>query len=247
MVLTGFEVFGAVTGALGTLKLAGDLLKSLAATINEWQEAGSKVTELRRDFNVFKVRLEVWSHKTWKIDGEIGDETFAEYWGDEWTVILDQLATIDRIVLDFARILSKLLPKAAIRELNDETRQRIESKRYGSVGCYDETAIDSRYGLPAIRLRACHRLDVRMNKGLSVAQKVDFVFFKSGVLTDYLAELNERYILLRKDAEDFYNAQHPDLNRSASLILRRDGSASSLLLKKVLETKVVRDLILGMS
>ena len=244
MVVTGFEVYGAVTGALGTLKLAGDLLKWLATTLNEWREAGSKIAQLTRDFNVFKVRLEVWSHKTWKIDIEIDDGAFAEYWGVEWTVILDQLTTIDEMVLDFTRILSKILPEASLRKLDGESQNWIRSKRIGSIDEWtDSTGFDERHGLRAMRTEACRWLKQRTNDSLSVAQKAEYVFFKSGVLTEYLADLNERYYRLRQDAEDFYYAQHPDLVRDASLTVRREQSASSLLLRNVLETKVASEIL----
>jgi hypothetical protein len=53
MVVTGFEVFGAVSGAIGTLDLVRQLVVSIRTVAKNWKDSGPNVLEIHDGFDTF--------------------------------------------------------------------------------------------------------------------------------------------------------------------------------------------------
>lgn len=118
MVVTGFEIFGAVSGALGTLDLVRQLVASICTFERDWKEAGHKILETRDAFETYVVRLEAWSGRTWLIDPQFNDDVGRAYWGEPgWRSITSQLGYIDKTAQDFLIIFNKAVDPGFIAQM----------------------------------------------------------------------------------------------------------------------------------
>lgn len=230
MVVTGFELLGAVNGAAGALKLASILIYGLAQAIQDWSEAGTKVKDLADDLDVFTSRLDAWGVK-WAISDDVGDSLCQKYWGERnWVRIERQLAHIEETIQDFTSVLSNLTYDETLHALAPETRSKALRQRQRQVAHWvDTTSLFERTESRAHKGRVAGRREQndRAKKAISVRQKVAFLLLESERLEDYLADLTQRLGQLKESADEFFDAQHPDVARSAYIKEQRKKAADS--------------------
>lgn len=242
MVLTGFEVFGAVSGGLGTLNLARSLFQSLSQVVRDYHEAGAQLVNLRKRLIVFQAQLEAWA-KVWQINDATPDDIFVEYWDNAGRdLIWDELGAIDKTVDDFASLLSKLLPDDAVNQLSTQARADVLLRRDREIANWtDPENLVERFGQRAIRREESRQLGILARRTPSVKDKAQFIISKSQELSRFVEDLKERYTMLREMSSDLYEAKHPEMPRNISINERRAAAAASLLLKQAQETKAASE------
>jgi hypothetical protein len=214
MVVTGFEVFGAVSGALGTLNLVRQLVDSISTFVKDWKDSGPKMLEIHDTFDTFIVRLETWRVRSWSIDAQFSDEVGKAYWGENgWRSIALQLGYIDKTVQDFLIVFEKAVDPVVIAHLRPKHESAF-AKVEGTVpgNWQDRTCLSTRRGDSVRRLRELGR-DLSAN--ISPMKKAKIVTDRAAALLDRLTSLNARFLLLEHDANAFFEAQHPTVTRYA--------------------------------
>ncbi|ERF70352.1 hypothetical protein EPUS_07617 [Endocarpon pusillum Z07020] len=238
--VTGFEVFGAVSGALGTLNLVRQLLESVYTVGKDWAESGRKLLEVHDGFQIFIVRLETWSERTWSIDAEFNDDVGKAFWGDSgWRSISIQLAHIDKTAEEFLVVFKKAADPAIIEKLlpqHGNLLARAEQAR--SEEEHDRTGLSTRRGDSVRKLR---ELGDRLTKCLSPVSKVNLIISRAPVLLDMLAALDARFLLLERDANAFYESQHPTVPRSVPQQQRLSTAEGTMLLRNIKATKAASE------
>lgn len=240
--MSGFEVFGAVGGALAVINLTQQLLRWLVKTGSELKDAGAQLLRYQKDFEAFVARLESWLKNRWHLTDKSTDEIYVEYWGtSNWISIKDQLTTIQHIMEDVSGTLSRLLPEETLRSLDEVHREIIEKGR--STTWVDATNLAARSGLwaKAKEQRSCFVREI--DKMTSRRAKARLVFCDSTRLSDDLTELNDRFTLLRSDAQDLYEEQHIYLPPNQSIQKRRRLAEASLVLRDALQTKLASEIL----
>ncbi|MCJ1228942.1 hypothetical protein MMC12_005606 [Toensbergia leucococca] len=239
-----FGIFGAVSGALGTLNLARVLFTSLITTVREYREAGAKLIDLSHSFDSFLARLDIWA-KCWHVSDESPFELYIALWSyTGCSSIFRQLAFIDKTSEDFARILSKLVNPDKLARL--DPKLKLTAARVNrNVVDYREMELhtwrDARNGHRAGRKEKSKALGKLAQNALSPRDKANFILLKSEQLSEYLDDLNERFNVLYNDALDSFTAMHPSAERTASVTARREIAAASMLLQRALGTKAASE------
>jgi hypothetical protein len=261
MVGTGFEIFGAVSGALGTLKLITAVLSSLASTVNECHRAARKLLELHNGFNTFIARLDNWTHEIWGINDNGPDELYQAYWGRKgWQAIRTQLTTIDTICDEFAEIISKLIDLDILQRLEQETTQQLRSRVAQSPSSTDVKARKwwhrkerNKWWHRKERDKWWHRkerdkwvdqhkeLAKQAQEATSAIDKANFVLFKSERLSGYLQDLNDWFNRLHRDANDYYIGVHKRDSSNTSIEEKRRAATATSTLKLVFQTKAATE------
>jgi len=243
MVITGFEIFGAANGALGTLRLIVGLLTSLASTVHEYRRAARKLLELRDGFNSFIARLKNWTEEIWGINGEGSDQLYEAYWGREgWETVRAQLTTINTTCDEFADIISKLVDLDKLRDLEAQVNHHPKIPKAKSPISNDV----KRWKLWRRKERndsvEQHKeLGRQAKKAITVPDKANFVLFKSKRLSEYLKNLNEWFSILYRDANDFYIGVHKKDSSDTSVEEKRRAAAASMILNFVFQTKAATE------
>ncbi|MCJ1243287.1 hypothetical protein MMC30_000484 [Trapelia coarctata] len=235
--ITGFEIFGAVNGALGALNLARTLFQYLYKTVQQYRGAGPKLLDLNDSFDNFEVRLSIWAD-CWDVRGTTPDIFYVALWSPlGWRSMSRQLAAIDKTSEDFVKVLSKLVDPKDLRNLDARLPALVIDEPDGT----DPSQGANPVGLRAQRAAKTRALAKLAKKAVSWDDKAKFVLMKSDQLSEYLSELKDRFTLLSADALDFFAATHPSVERSASILTRRRIAAASMLLQRALQTKAASE------
>ena len=238
--VTGFEVFGAVSGALATLNLVRQLLESVCTVAKDWAKSGNKLLEVHDGFQIFIVRLETWSEKTWSIDAEFNDDVGKAFWGEAgWRSISIQLAYIDKVAEEFLVVFKKAADPAIIEQLLPQYASLLaRAEQARSEDEHDRTGLSTRRGDSVRKLR---ELGDRLTKILNPVHRVKIIIRQAPVLLDMLAALDARFLLLERDANAFYETQYPTVPRSAPQQQRLSTAEGSMLLRNIKATKAASE------
>ena len=237
MVITGFEIFGAVNGALGALNLAKTLFQYLYKTVQQYRGAGSKLLDLSESFDNFEIRLAIWAD-CWDVRDTTPDTFYVTLWSPGgWRSMSRQLAAVDKTSEDFVKVLSKLVDPEDLRNLDARLPALGVDEPEGAELPLDANPL----GLRAQRAAKTRALAKLAKKAVSWDDKAKFVLTKSDQLSEYLSDLKDRFTLLSTDALDFFTAAHPSVERSASVLTRRRTAAASMLLQRALQTKAASE------
>lgn len=228
--VTGFEIFSSVSGALSTLNLVRQLVASIHTFTRGWRDSGQKIVEIHDGFDTFVVRLDIWSRKTWQIDARFTDDVVRACWGSPgWHSIATQFSYIDKTAEDFLTVFQKAVDPALIAKLRPNHESAFANAEKATVGdWYDSTGLNSRRRDTVGRLRELGR---RVTLDLSLAQKARVVIDRGEILLDSLTSLHARFLLLERDATAFFEAQHPALVKIASEQRSCSAAQASLLLR----------------
>ena len=244
VMITGFEIYGAVSATLGILNLTLTLFQSLYKTVQNYRSAGQRLVDLSSDFEIFQTRLEIWADY-WDVCDTTTDLLYIVWWTKNgWNSIAKQLAAIDRTAEDFAKILTQLVDPLELRKLDEDLQRSITKlNSAGSeelkVSEHSTKAIGP--GLRAQRTEQTRRLGSLAKKATTWNDKVRFVLSQSDKLGGYLEDLNERFNALSKDAMDFFAMSHPSAESAASRESRRRLAAASMILQQALQTKAASE------
>jgi hypothetical protein len=240
MVVTGFEVFGAVSGAIGTLNLVRQLVVSIRTVAKNWKDSGPNVLEIHDGFDTFIVRLETWSVRTWSIDAQFSDEVGKAFWGEPgWRSIALQLGYIEKAAQDFLVVFTKAVDPAVIAQLqpkHESAFAKVEETVPGNW--HDSTGLSMRRGDSVRKLRD---MGTELTTNISPIRKAKIVIERSATLLDMLASLNARFLLLERDANAFFEVQHPMAARYASQQQRLSAAESSMLFQNTKATKAASE------
>lgn len=236
--VTGFELFGAVNGALGALNLAKTLFQYLSKIVQQYRGAGAKLLDLSESFDSFEVRLAIWA-ECWDVRNTTPDIFYVALWTPGgWRSMSRQLAAIDKTSGDFVKVLSKLVDPEDLRSL-DATLPALAATIEPEVAETLQSAHP--VGLRAQQAAKTRELAKLAKKAVSWDNKAKFVLTKSDQLTEYLGDLKDRFTVLSSDALNFFAATHPSVEMSASILTRRRIATASMLLQRALETKAASE------
>lgn len=234
-----FAIFGAVTGALGTLNLARQFLQSLTHTVHEYRRAGATLIELSDGFDSFKVRLEVWARK-WGLTESTPEEFFIALWSEiGWRSIARQLAVIDNESQGYAMLLANIMSSEDLQKIETESHaadagriQRAASYRdtvqdIGGLGCHtraDLTHVE--------RIK-----DQLAKKNMTPKNKAKFVLLNAKQLSKYLESLKAKFSELDVDSSNFYMDTHPSSMPNVSITDRQETATAQMLMQHALGTR----------
>lgn len=236
--VTGYEIFGAVSGALGALNLAKTFFQYLYKTVQQYRGAGAKLLDLSESFDSFEVRLAIWA-ECWDVRDTTPDIFYVALWTPGgWRSMSRQLAAIDKTSGDFVKVLSKLIDPEDLRSL-DATLPALAATIEPEVAETLQSAHP--VGLRAKQAAKTCELAKLAKKAVSWDDKAKFVLMKSDQLTEYLGDLKDRFTVLSSDALNFFAATHPSVEMSASILTRRRIATASMLLQRALETKAASE------
>ena len=182
--VTGFEIFGAVGGALGTLNLARTLFQYLYRTVQQYRKAGATLLDLNDSFDSFEVRLAIWAD-CWDVRDTTPDIFYVALWGPTgWRSMSRQLAAIDKTIEDFVKVLSKLVDPNDLRDLDARLPAIAADEPEGADGSQDAHPL----GLRAQRAAKTRELGKLAKTAVSWDDKANFVLTKSDRLSEYLSD-----------------------------------------------------------
>ena len=127
--VTGFEAFGAIVGAIGLLNLARQGCECLANNSKNYRQVGSHFLDIQRECDNLFFILDKW-HKFWGLDTFSNEKYCQGYWGEDgWRRIREQLVALNAKCEDLALLVDKSLssiPK--LEAMPEDARIRAQAR-----------------------------------------------------------------------------------------------------------------------
>ena len=128
MVVTGFEIYGAVGTSIALLNMARQGFQSLKKDYKDYKNFGQEVAKTHRSCEHAHYLIEEWS-KYWDLDERRSDELYRAYWGVRgWQLIEEQLAAVMIQCEGLASIIDKALPRNIYDQIPRADRECIEAR-----------------------------------------------------------------------------------------------------------------------
>ena len=128
MVVTGFEIFGAVGTAIALLNMARQGFESLKKDYKDYKNYGQKVAKTHRSCEQMYYLIEEWS-SFWDLNVQMSDDWYKAYWSERgWRLIQQQLAAVLIQCEDLAAIIDKALPEHIFDQISEVDKERIERR-----------------------------------------------------------------------------------------------------------------------
>lgn len=234
-----FAIFGAATGAVGTLNLARQFLQSLIHTVQGYRDAGATLIELSNDFGCFQVRLEVWTRK-WRLTESTPEEFYIALWSEiGWRSIAMQLAFIDNRSEDYATLLATIMSFEDLQNIDIESQAADARKIQRSRSHGDAVDGGSRLGCHTRADRThVERIKGKLaKKNMTLESKAKFVISRATQLSECLDKLKRKFNDLDNDSWNFYADAHPSSALNVSIIDRHETARAKMLMQHALDTR----------
>ena len=227
MVVTGFELYGAIGTSVALLNLARQGYESLAKTYSEYRNAGPHVLESRRKCSGMYFRVQSWS-KIWGLDKAMTEELCKAYWGEDgWKEIEGQVAVVHIKCADLAAIIDKALPfNEVYAQISKDDRKQIRA-------CLEQRApLKSsipRKWIPSFnteqKVEEIRLLEKRIHKSTTAWKKIKYVLSSSKNLREHLKALDEDFDELIRLVDTAWQSQHPTVDHKTSSLDQRHLAA----------------------
>ena len=144
MVVTGFEIFGAVGTSIALLDMARQGFESFKKDYKDYKKFGQKIAKSHRDCERVNFLIEELSIY-WDLKDQMSDEWYKAFWGDRgWRLIQEQLAAVLIQCEGLAAMIGKVLPESIYDQIPRADRKRIEARLHENArGADSQEAIHS--------------------------------------------------------------------------------------------------------
>ena len=229
MVVTGFEIYGAIGTSIALLNLARQGYGSLVETYSEYRRAGSHILAAQRHCSMIYFNVQGWI-KFWGFDIPMTDELYKAYWGEDgWNLIGSQLAVVSIKCADLAAFIDKaLLPSNNYDELPEDDRRRARE-------CLDRRAPPVRvrqvFGLRIprfgtdLKVEEIRLLEEHMTRCTSAFKKGKYVLSSSKKVQKHLKALEDDFDALKRLVKTAWPLQHPNVDYKSSTLNERHLAA----------------------
>ena len=238
---TGFEILGAITGAITLLKTAKDAYQSLVKTYQGYTEIGHRIVQVRKLFELNSFNIETLI----ELNGfnlETTDRLYKAFWGEEgWELIRNVLADIQAKCDDLKATVDKELTSTATHDqLAEPDRKRAQARveksarylkhpkwsflkrsmrsgeRRGSMKICDKDESDKDK-----RIEKLQAQEEYVKKTTNVSVKIKFILSTSDKLESRLKSLEEDVRRFKELLENAWARQHHSIDYKTPYRRRR--------------------------
>ncbi|KAM0795311.1 hypothetical protein BDR22DRAFT_826164 [Usnea florida] len=223
MVVTGFEMFGAVGTSIALLNMARQGFESLKNDYKEYKKYGQSVIKSHRSCEQMCYLIEAWS-SFWDLNVRRSDEWYKAYWSERgWEQIQQQLAAVLIQCEDLAAIIDKALPENIYHQISKADKERIKRhlderaprnpRQHGPrlhpverfARMLRNKIKNDAWAAKTIEIRI---LEEHITKATKVTKKAKYILISSDQLQTYLKNLEEEFKKLERLAEAAWRERH---------------------------------------
>lgn len=192
--MSGAEVFGIVTGALGCLQQAYEFIGAMRAAFNHLKEAGLEIEQIHRRLQTTMMRLDSWP-RLWYIADSTPSWIFDGFWGeDKCSNVLRQLYEI------------KTRSKNVFTKLN---KLQDPVKRQELMARAEKIARDA--NITSRQEKDAHLFavfDGLSRKAISKSKRINYLFAGPDDILAEVKVLDEKFAMLYSSTNEFFEARH---------------------------------------
>ncbi len=225
MVVTGFEVYGAVASTIALLNFAQLSLRSLVEAKKEFQNFGPNTENVRHSCELLYLDVKNWSD-FWGFHTLTTREEYAGFWGEDgWNVIEKRLDDItDKCADIIVMVVTSLPPTQTYDQIPKSDQERISAYLQRCTP-HTKFAGHSRSRLfqkiwprplseikeytRSRRAREQRILEENINRSTSAWKKIKYVLWSSKKLQIQLEAIKNEFGSLIKTTEMAWYSQHP--------------------------------------
>ena len=223
MVVTGFEIFGAVGTSIALLNMARQGFESLKNDYKEYKRYGQSVIRSHRSCEQMCYLIEAWS-SFWDLNVQRSDEWYKAYWSERgWEQIQQQLAAVLIQCEDLAAIIDKALPENIYHQISKADKERIKRHLYERAprnprqhdphlhlverfaGMLRNKIKNNAWAAKTIEIRV---LEEHITNATKVTKKAKYILISCDQLQTYLKNLEEEFKKLERLAEAAWRERH---------------------------------------
>ena len=220
MVVTGFEIFGAVGTSIALLNMARHGFELLKKDYKDYKNYGQKVAKSHRSCELVYYLIAEWS-KLWDLNVRMSDEWYKAYWSERgWRLIQEQLAAVLIQCEGLAAIIDSALPEHIYDQISEADKERIKKRLrertqraviphlhpLGRVARMLMNKVkNGAWESPKIEIRV---LEEHITNATTVRKKALYILSSCDQLQTYLKDLEEDFRKLERLAEAAWRDRH---------------------------------------
>lgn len=236
MVVTGFEIFGAVGTSIALLNMARQGFQSLIKDYKDYKNFGQKVAKTHRSCEHAQYLIEEWS-KYWDLNERMSDEWYRAYWGVRgWQLIEEQIAAVMIQCEGLAAIIDKALPEVIYDQIPRADRECIEARLHERAQRAESRDAPHSQALVKLarmlknkvksdawkfKILEIHVLEEHITNATTPWKKAKYILKSCDQLQTHLRDLDEDFRKLAELAEKAWRDRHGTDHMALSMTDRK--------------------------
>ena len=223
MVVTGFEIFGAVGTSIALLNMARQGFEILKNGYKDYKNYGQNVAESHRSCEQMYYLIKEWS-SFWGLNVQMSDEWYKAYWSERgWRLIQEQLAAVLIQCEDLAAIIDRVLPEHIYDQISEVDKERVKRRlreRAQRAVCKDVPHLHPlgkvarmlrnkfKNGTWATKTTEIRVLEEHVSNATTLRKKAMYILRSYDQLQTCLKDLEKEFMKLERLAETAWRDRH---------------------------------------
>lgn len=192
--MSGLEIFGAVTAALGCMQQAYEFINTMRAAFGHLKEAGLEIEQIHDKLATTKARLDAWA-RLWYVSDSTPPWIFEGFWGEKNSVLVQR--DLYKISTESQRVLNKIYELRSPQKREELLRRAQKAAQSAQKKGVKQRASDV-FGM----------FDQISRKDISKWKRIKYLFEGPDDLLGQAQDIERMFVCLNCSTNEFFEAQH---------------------------------------